>query len=416
MSNFYTDFDTERFIQENAKHSNRSDFDRDKARLIYSQSVNRLQFKTQIFVSGEIDNAKTRLTHSMEVAQIARHIASSLGLDPDLLECAALAHDIGHPPFGHTGEAVLNDIAKDIGGFEANAQTFRLLTRLEPKVFANNRRSVGLNLTRASLDAILKYPWGYYEASDHTTDSNSIKFNYFEEDAEIFNWVRLEAPDFTKSIECQVMDISDDISYSVHDFEDGIRQFLITSEVLADSQNIDKILEHCLNNYNHNYSLEDLVQAFEGLKTSGYFAINYNGSIESEAKLMNITSSITGEFVNSICNLTKQVYGDENRTRYNATVIVPDDVKAKILILKSIETLFIMQSEIIVNDRKSQESTIKQIVSHIMSNPSNPKDLSPIFIDDWNKANNDSERLRIAIDHTASLTDASAQKLLYLVG
>ena len=149
----YSAFDEERWAPEPPKSSSRTAFQRDRARLIHSSALRRLGAKTQILVAGTDDFARTRLTHTLEVAQIGRQIGTSLGCDPDVVDCACLAHDLGHPPFGHNGERALAEIAGNIGGFEGNAQTLRLLTRLEPKILFPDGRSAGVNLTRAALDA-----------------------------------------------------------------------------------------------------------------------------------------------------------------------------------------------------------------------------------------------------------------------
>jgi dGTPase len=173
------DLDTQRLVDEPPKDpafgdDGRGPFQRDRARVLHSAAFRRLAAKTQVHTTGDDQFVRTRLTHSLEVAQIAREMGSMLGCDPDVVDTAGLAHDLGHPPFGHVGEESLDALAAPCGGFEGNAQTLRVLTRLEAKVCGPSGEPVGLNLTRASLDAVAKYPW--------PRDNGQRKFGVYRDD------------------------------------------------------------------------------------------------------------------------------------------------------------------------------------------------------------------------------------------
>ncbi len=202
----------------------RSEFERDRARIIHSAAFRRLQGKTQVFGVYEGDFFRTRLTHSLEVAQIAKGIALNLGADPDLVEAICLAHDLGHPPFGHTGEHVLHELMRDYGGFEGNAQTFRILTRLERKHSAYE----GLNLTYQTLDGVLKYKRSIDATAIAASPKAPVKGFYANDHDVVAAVIRATGAGDERSFECQIMDVADDIAYSVHDLEDSLKAGLIT--------------------------------------------------------------------------------------------------------------------------------------------------------------------------------------------
>lgn len=218
----YGPADAERLTKEAGKPGDeREPWEIDRARILHSAAFRRLQRKTQVFAPAEGDFFRTRLTHSIEVSQIAKGIALRVGANPTLCEAASLAHDIGHPPFGHAGELVLNECMAEAGGFEGNAQNLRVLATLEVK----SDDYLGLNLTRATLDALLKYKQAHSESASH-------KFVY-DADLPLVDWVCRHRRDERTSFECQIMDWSDEVAYSVHDVEDGMWAGLITEDRLV---------------------------------------------------------------------------------------------------------------------------------------------------------------------------------------
>ena len=323
----YSAFDEERWAPEPPKSKSRTAFERDRARLIHSSALRRLGAKSQILIAGTDDFARTRLTHTLEVAQIGRQIGALLGCDPDVVDCACLAHDLGHPPFGHNGERALADIASNIGGFEGNAQTMRILTRLEPKIFHPDGRSAGVNLTRAALDAAVKYPWTLAEADRHPKGERSKKFCVYPDDEPVFRWLKIGAPQAAKPMECQIMDLSDDIAYSVHDVEDSIATGAFDPIVLADPKMLDHIIEQTRAWYGAKWDADKLLAAFMRLRREHLFPAHFNGSRESLAQLKNITSDLIGRFCWSVETATRDTYGPGPLTRYSSNIVIPANTK-----------------------------------------------------------------------------------------
>jgi dGTPase len=400
----YTVADAERWLPE--EHSSpRSDFARDRARLLHSSALRRLAAKTQVLSpAAGLDFARNRLTHSLEVAQVGRELASSLGLDPDVVDTACLAHDLGHPPFGHNGERALSEWSTDIGGFEGNAQTLRLLTRIEPKVFGAHGQSYGLNLTRASLDASCKYPW---PASQGVADpSGRSKFGFYSEDVAAFEWLRAGAPDRQRCIEAQVMDLSDDIAYSVHDFEDAVVSGYIDVSALSSRVNHSELVDSMEVWIGGQVSRDELIAAFDRLDRLDIWLDSFDGSPRAQGRLKNLTSELIGRFSDAATVATREAYPLDSLIRFRANVVVPRGIEAEIAVLKGIVAAFVMSTNARRPIYAQQRETLTELADVLYSHGASHLDLG--FASEWNVANSDAERKRVVVDQVASLTDQSA--------
>jgi dGTPase len=397
--NGYSSADQERFLDEPAKRPGRTEFMRDRARVIHSAALRRLAAKTQVAVPWENDFQRTRLSHSLECAQIGRELGESLGADPDLLETACLSHDMGHPPFGHNGEEALAVAALECGGFEGNAQSFRLLTRIEAKTVDGQGKSLGLNLTRASLDAATKYPWPRSE--------NPRKFGVYDDDVEIFNWVRQGAPAGRKCLEAQIMDWSDDCAYSVHDLEDAIFAGQIT--VKNFDRDFDTLYKEMVSGYGSDASKKEAEEALARLQQLSCWPVNFDRTHRSLARLKDTTSQLIGRFVLAAELETRKVHGDGSLTRYSANLEIPRDQVIEVDFLKAVAGHYLISAAASQERYAKQQVVIHELVEMLFE--AAPAELDPIFEDDWKRATNDSEKLRIVIDQIASLTDPGAYAL-----
>ena len=400
----YSEQDAERWFPEDHS-SRRSDFARDRARLLHSSALRRLAAKTQVLSPTQgLDFARTRLTHSLEVAQVGRELAEALGLDPDVADTACLAHDIGHPPFGHNGEKALSEWADDIGGFEGNAQTLRLLTRIEPKVFGRDGRSYGLNLTRASLDASTKYPW---PASQGIPDpSGRSKFGFYDDDREAFEWLRKDAPDRKKCIEAQVMDLSDDIAYSVHDFEDAIVGGFLDVPALGSRVDHEALVDSMFEWIGGEITHDELIAAFDRLDNLDDWLTVWTGTRVDLARLKNLTSQLIGRFAHSAVHATRHAHPQGSLVRFGADVVVPRNTQAEIAVLKGIVAANVMST----NARKpiytEQRNWLTELAEALYA--TGDQHLDAGFGADWKAASDDAARKRVVVDQVASLTDQSA--------
>ncbi|WP_208012562.1 deoxyguanosinetriphosphate triphosphohydrolase [Cellulomonas shaoxiangyii] len=406
----YVDADRERWVPEGSKSRERSPFERDRARIVHSSALRRLGAKTQVLGPSSDDFVRTRLTHTLEVAQVGREIGKALGCDPDVVDTACLAHDLGHPPFGHNGERALAGLARDIGGFEGNAQTLRLLTRLEPKVVDRGGRSVGLNLTRASLDASVKYPWRFGQGPvSAATGRPTHKFGVYEDDLAVFAWLRQDAPGGRKCLEAQVMDLADDISYSVHDVEDAVVGGRFDLDVLTVPDERARIVDAVGTWYGDQVDPAGLEAAMDRLVAARLWQPRFDGSRSALAHLKDATSQLIGRFAQAAQLATRARYGPGPLTRYAAELVVPLETVAEILVLKGMAVAYVMAPRELEPLYQRQREMLADLVE-VLSDRA-PVALEPPFAADWRAAADDAERLRVVVDQVASLTDVSAVAL-----
>lgn len=291
----------------------RGEAERDRDRILYSSALLRLGHVTQVTASEPGHIFHTRLTHTLKVAQVARALARRFkrqleqnglqgtaaqivdAMDPDAAEAAALAHDLGHPPFGHIAEEQLNIKAAEAGGFEGNAQSLRIITRLAVQA----QHPPGLNLTRESLNGALKYPWARAPAGRHAK-----KWGVYTEDIKVFDWIREDSPHDEPTLVARLMDWADDLTYAVHDVDDFYRAGLVPLERLA--AGAPRELEYFENGLLSTGQAKDkaeadsLMAALDDVLQLFMLRQTYSGTADERIALRTFGSLLIGQYVDSV--------------------------------------------------------------------------------------------------------------------
>lgn len=397
----YDDAARARLVAEDGQRPGRTAFQRDRARVLHSGALRRLAGKTQVVEPGGpgIAVPRTRLTHSLECAQVGRELGAVLGCDPDLVDAACLAHDLGHPPYGHNGEVALNEVALPAGGFEGNAQSLRVLTRLEVKV-----AGAGLNLTRATLDAATKYPWDRSAGAARGTS----KYGAYDDDAEVFAWARQGVPEGQRCLETQVMDWADDVAYCVHDLEDGIVAGLVRPADLADPDEQTALCELASVSYSDE-SASDLEEVLTGLRQLASWPTGYDGTAAAQVMLKAATSTLIGRLCEGAQTATQEQYGTEPLCRYDADLVVPRQSRAEAALLKAVAARYVMARPGVQAAQERERQVVSELVGLLADRGETA--LEPAHAEAWRVAADDRARLRVVVDQVASLTDAAAAGL-----
>ena len=309
-------------IYKEPENSIRSPYQRDRDRIIHSSSFRRLKHKTQVFVNTEGDHYRTRLTHSMEVSQIARTLSRSLGLNEDLSETLSLSHDLGHTPFGHAGEEVLNQCMGKYGGFDHNIQTLRIVTSIENKYY----KFCGLNLTIETLDGLIKHNGPVKNLVQYKTIlkknlfSNKIVFNAFP------------------SLEAQVAAIADDIAYNNHDLEDGLRAGLFTIKKISSITYVSKLInKHVKNikNFRREIIISQIVRDLINLMVVDVINTTNKNLKRSNPQLINDIykqDRLIVDFSDKMKMIDKQIKDFLKRNMYNHKKVVVNTNRGKRII------------------------------------------------------------------------------------
>lgn len=405
-NDFYTEFDLATYKPRREDY--RTPFEKDRDRVLHTSAFRRLQAKTQVFISGDYDFYRTRLTHSLEVAQIGRSICNYLNrtsgllnentfyIDPDLVEAVCLAHDIGHPPFGHSGERKLNSLMKQHGGFEGNAQTARLLFSI---IYSTENGQRGLSPTRSFLDGTLKYKALYskhnFPSKHFLYDSQQEILDFLFPDVPIDNsFEELKEINSFRSIECRIMDWADDIAYSVNDVSDGIRAgFLTVRKIEAWFERQDEVFRNL-----HKDVFDALINAIQ----SGNFI--YKAAIN------------IGDFIESCTIEETETPMSPLSNRYRYKLKIAEQPRSESGFYKKLATDIIFHSPIVQQLEYKSEMLIEKIFNLLVENYVGKEQPAKTLVPQFHEtmiinAESEEQQYRLICDYIAGMTDDFAMKI-----
>jgi dGTPase len=400
----------------------RTDAQRDRDRLIYSSAFRRLAEVTQVVSASSGYVFHNRLTHSLQVSQVGRRIAEKLAREaqtsaisvdnsqipnPDVVEAAALAHDLGHPPFGHIIEQELNQLAQDVGGYEGNAQSFRILCKLA----FHSSNYPGLNLTRASLAAVLKYPW-----FRHENDKHPNKWGAYESERDDFEFARqLHSNGFEQTSEAFLMDWADDITYSVHDLEDFYRAGRIPLHLLGttDSREREYFKQNVLERHQGPNGSQDVVKRIDELQEKlRDLLINtfapvqaYRGTERERSDLRNFTGTLIHRYVNAAKWTEK---GSMLRPS------VAREYRDEVRMLKELTWTYVIQDPALATQQMGQRHMVKTLFGAYADAATSQQQwkIFPAYYQERLKRASDSnERIRTCIDLIAGMTETQVHRI-----
>jgi len=434
----------------------RNAYRRDAARLIHSPCFRRLQGKAQLFPSDENDFFRNRLTHSLEVAQIATGIALNLNsrerelkrapIDVDLVHFSALAHDLGHPPFGHDGERVLDDVMKLHGGFEGNAQTIRILTRLEKKeietlpiVNKGKDTRTGLNLTYRSIASVLKYD---NVIPVRRASTSNVEKGYYQTEASLVAEIRSKIspgcrPGKFKTIECSIMDVADDIAYSTYDLEDAFKAGFLSpiSMAAADNRLKQRIADVVNKKMYANYPkalcdsealtidgvdrivlsmMKELFQPseelFNRMQKTNMSNEELSYALSAEVSAASTTLQEEGRYRNEFTSRLVYAFMSNIEFKWNAQTPTLSSVGLSLGTFQAIEVLkrFAYEALVMSNRFKMADRRGREIIEHIfktLSQPGGEKLLPQDIRSTYEASNKKGWRLRTVCDFISSMTD-----------